>query len=216
MYFSYIVLMKQCTKCKVLKELSGFPKNARFKSGYNSICKSCINSINKTYREENSESFNKMRKVNYQSNILLRRIEKKKYYAAHKPEKSKYDKDYRKRNSLKIKEYKKAWEILHKDDPLFKIKRNLRRRVHHALQGNRKANRTFELIGCTPEFFKNYISSLFTKGMSWNNYGKWHIDHIKPCFTFDLSDSDQQRICFHYTNQRPLWAEDNLSRPKNT
>jgi hypothetical protein len=52
--------------------------------------------------------------------------------------------------------------------------------------------------------------------MSWDNYGiaGWHIDHIKPCCTFDLTDLEQQKQCFHYTNLRPLWAKDNLRRPK--
>lgn len=51
--------------------------------------------------------------------------------------------------------------------------------------------------------------------MSWNNYGEWHIDHIIPCFTFDLSKHEDQLKCFHYLNQRPLWAIDNLKRSRN-
>jgi hypothetical protein len=59
--------------------------------------------------------------------------------------------------------------------------------------------------------------------MSWSNYGsgwygkgkeQWHVDHIKSCYTFDLSLPDEQKKCFHYTNLRPLWAVDNLRRPK--
>lgn len=208
--------MKQCTKCEVNKDLSDFPRNKRFKSGYNSICKLCCNSINKKYRENNLESFNESRQKNYIKNLDVKRAEKRRYYASHKLEKSLYDKQYRRDNDLKIKRYKKSWEKLHKDDPIFKIKRNLRRRVHHALSDNRKSNKTFELIGCNPESFKKYIESFFSEGMSWENYGKWHIDHIKPCFTFDLSIPEEQQKCFHYTNQRPLWAKDNLSRPRNT
>lgn len=207
--------MKQCTKCKDNKELSEFPRSKRYKSGYNSQCKLCVNAHNKTYRDENIELINQSRREHYQKNAPKMREEKKKYYASHKSYKAKYDIVYRKANSLAIKEYKRAWELLHKDDPIFKIKRNLRRRVHHALEGNCKSDKTFELIGCSPQFFKDYISDLFQKDMSWDNYGEWHIDHIKPCFTFNLSNPEEQRKCFHYSNQRPLWKLDNLRRPRN-
>jgi len=76
-----------------------------------------------------------------------------------------------------------------------------------------------ELVGCSVEFLIKYLESKFTDGMSWENRGKergkWHIDHIRPCNTFDLTDENEQKRCFHYTNLRPLWAEDNLCRPKD-
>lgn len=105
---------------------------------------------------------------------------------------------------------------MRKDNPIFKIKVNLRRRVHHALMGENKSAKTFELIGCSAEDFKTHIEGLWLEGMSWDNYGPsgWHVDHIKECHTFDLSDPHQQRECFHFSNQRPLWAKDNLRRPK--
>ena len=59
-----------------------------------------------------------------------------------------------------------------------------------------------------------YIEKLFVDGMSWDNYGPtgWHIDHIKPCASFDLTNQDEQRQCFHYTNLQPLWAADNIRK----
>ena len=48
--------------------------------------------------------------------------------------------------------------------------------------------------------------------MSWNNYGKWHVDHIRPCIDFDLSKPEEQQKCFHYTNLQPLWAEENMRK----
>jgi hypothetical protein len=69
-----------------------------------------------------------------------------------------------------------------------------------------------QLVGCNIDILIKYIESLFLEDMSWDNYGKWHIDHIRPCSSFDLSDNEQQKICFNYKNLQPLWAEDNLKK----
>ena len=57
-----------------------------------------------------------------------------------------------------------------------------------------------------------YLAAKFQEGMSWDNHGEWHIDHIKPCCKFNLLDDEEQRKCFHYTNLQPLWSKDNLSK----
>ena len=140
------------------------------------------------------------------------REEKKVYANSHKIEKSEYDKIYRSVNKEKIAKNKKDWEFKNKDNVDLKIKRNLRRRLNHFVSGSNKSKRTLELLGCDLEFFKNYISNLFTEGMTWDNYGEWHIDHIKPCSLFDLIDHSQQEQCFIYTNLQPLWAIDNFKK----
>jgi hypothetical protein len=101
-----------------------------------------------------------------------------------------------------------------KVDPLFKLTKNLRSRLYHALikQKANKNNKTLELTCCTISFLKVYLEAKFTEGMSWENYGKWHIDHILPCCSFDLKNAEEQKVCFHYTNLQPLWAKDNLSK----
>ena len=68
------------------------------------------------------------------------------------------------------------------------------------------------LIGCEIDFLMYHIQKQFTKGMNWNNYGDWHIDHIKPCALFDLSKSKEQNICFNFKNLQPLWAIDNFRK----
>ena len=67
------------------------------------------------------------------------------------------------------------------------------------------------LVACSPIELINHLEQQFQPGMSWSNYGRkgWEIDHINPCATFDLTDPDQVRRCFHYTNLRPLWRSDN-------
>lgn len=207
---------KICSSCKETKLLTLFPKNKNFKTGYNSRCKVCINKINKGWRTNSRDKYLSYRKREYYDNFEAKKDQRKAYNQKRRKEKSQYDINYRKKNKEKIKKYKKAWEDRNKNNPIFKIKRNLRRRVHHALMGNNKSKSTFELIGCSPEEFKIYIESLWLTGMSWDNYDfyGWHIDHIIPCYKFDLSKSEEQIKCFHYTNQRPLWAKDNLSRSR--
>ena len=118
-------------------------------------------------------------------------------------------------NSFNEQEYKKNYARIRRNiDFNFRLLGNLRHRVYMALKGICKSERTMKLVGCSIEELKNYLKKQFTTGMSWNNYGKWHIDHIKPCVKFDLSKVSEQRRCFHYTNLQPLWAVDNLSKGK--
>ena len=75
--------------------------------------------------------------------------------------------------------------------------------------------RTIELLGCSYSFLRKWIKYQFTKGLSFDNYGKWQVDHIVPIASFDLRSEVQRRICFHYTNLRPLWAKENNEKSGN-
>ena len=92
----------------------------------------------------------------------------------------------------------------------------LRSRISEAIKyaGAVKAAKTRDLVGCTVAQLRQHLQAQFTNGMSWENYGKhgWHIDHIRPCASFDLADPEQQRQCFHYSNLQPLWAVDNMRK----
>jgi hypothetical protein len=101
-----------------------------------------------------------------------------------------------------------------KTDPEFKILQTLRCRLYHALINQKvdKLYKTKQLTGCNLPFLKGYLEAKFTEGMTWENHGKWHIDHIKPCCSFDLNNDEEQKKCFYYTNLQPLWAKDNLSK----
>lgn len=111
----------------------------------------------------------------------------------------------KKNNRQALNEYRKQLKIRNKT---YAISETIRSRIIKALKNNntKKTNKTTELLGCTIYDLKLYLESKFTTGMTWENYGEWHIDHIKPCSSFDLTDIEQQKICFHYTNLQPLWA----------
>lgn len=67
-------------------------------------------------------------------------------------------------------------------------------------------------LGMSIPDFKHYLSSKFKDGMTWDNYGEWHLDHIRPLASFDLSDPEQAKAACHYSNMQPLWAKENHSK----
>ena len=99
-------------------------------------------------------------------------------------------------------------------DPLFRLISNMRSRLSQAIkaQDASKSAHTFELVGCTYGELWAHLEKQLQPGMVWGNYGKWHVDHIRPCASFDLKDIEQQRQCFHFSNLQPLWARDNESK----
>ena len=106
------------------------------------------------------------------------------------------------------------FNFLYQNDVHFKIRQNLSTRIRIALGSSSKAENTANLLGCSINELRAHLERQFTVGMTWDNYGVegWHIDHRKPCASFDLTIPEQQKICFHYTNLQPLWARDNLSK----
>lgn len=99
-----------------------------------------------------------------------------------------------------------------RNDPHFRFKHSLRSRIRIAIKNKYKSGSAVRDIGCSGEEAFKYIESLFSEGMSWNNYGEWHIDHIRPLASFNLEDRDQFLEAVNYKNLRPLWASDNLSK----
>lgn len=124
---------------------------------------------------------------------------------------------YRERTKDARRAYRRQWQANRMaTDSSFHLRSNLASLINVAIrkQFGVKANRTNDLIGCTITKLRQHLEAKFSDGMSWDNYGKhgWHIDHIRPCASFDLSDPEQQRQCFHYTNLQPLWAADNIRK----
>ncbi len=101
-------------------------------------------------------------------------------------------------------------------DPSYGMTQTLRSRMTKAVlrQGGIKSKKSMELVGCSIQRLRAHLESQFEAGMTWENYGKygWHIDHIRPCASFNLTKPEHQRICFHYSNLRPRWAKDNIRK----
>ena len=94
------------------------------------------------------------------------------------------------------------------------ITNQLRSRIRKAIIVGRgkKAYSSIELLGCTINHCRIHLERQFSEEMSWDNHGEWHIDHRKPCASFDMTDPDEQKKCFHYTNLQPMWADENISK----
>ena len=119
------------------------------------------------------------------------------------------------RDKEKVRKYHRFYQKQRSQvDIDFKLTNNLRSLTRQAIirgEGT-KSKRTMELLGCSIEECRSYLESLFDSRMSWNNFGDWHIDHIRPCSSFDMRVLDQQELCFNWRNLRPLWGVDNLSK----
>lgn len=118
---------------------------------------------------------------------------------------------WRVNNLDKVAAYKKKWLATH---PEAKVANILRNRLNKVLRGKLKVASAIDLLGCSLEYFMQFIAKQFKPGMSWENYGlhTWHIDHLKPCTSFDMNDPWQQRWCFHYSNLQPMFAKENISK----
>ena len=139
-----------------------------------------------------------------------------KYRTENKEEVNRKIKEWYYKNKDKVRARQKIYERIgaYRNSFNYKIKDNMRKRIMTALKkdGGKKTKRTMKLVGCTVEQLKQYIEKQFQPGMSWEQRSLWHIDHIIPCASFDLTKLSEQKKCFHYTNLQPLWAEDNLKK----
>lgn len=179
----------------------------------------------KEYNLRNKEKLKQHRKERYQQNKQYYIQKAKEYAEQNKEKRDQLVKEYRHRNKEKIKEYAQSRREInrqrhnnrYKNDPIYKLSRTLRARLISAIKNKaiKKYQPTLDMIGCTIEQLRLHIEQQWLPGMTWENHTQrgWHIDHIKPVNTFDLTDIEQQKQCFHYTNLRPLWAVDNKSRP---
>ena len=111
------------------------------------------------------------------------------------------------KNRERLRAYDKRW----RSDPSIKITNSIRHRLSAMLAKQNAATEKHskKYIGCNIGFLRGWLESKFLKGMTWDNYGEWHIDHIIPCSSFDHTDINQLLACWHYSNLRPLWAFDN-------
>lgn len=221
---------KECYVCKKTLPIANFNKNCRVKDGYMRNCKDCRRILDNNRKQKKindnpqplvdsklcigclhvkpSSEFRINSKSN--DNLTSKCIDclPKSTWTVEKQRES-YKKYYKKNlEKLRLK-WKKAGEFINR-----RIRDSLNHRISDALFASkmRKDNTTLFYTGCKIDFLKKWIESQFKEGMSWDNYGEWELDHVKPCCAYDLSIIEQQYKCFNWRNLRPLWKDDNMSK----
>jgi hypothetical protein len=231
--------MKACSSCKVEKTFLEFSKNKSTKDGLQYRCKQCekdyywsnrdsIIKKRKESFEENkdlvltkrAEYYKKHQDKKIAYSRAYREINKEKdlaYKKEHYYSNKEYYANKHREYSEKNKEHLRAYHTKYcakrrSSDPMYRLVSGIRSRIStmcYSLKMN-KNWKTLDAIGCSREDFKAYIESHFVEGMTWDNYGEWHIDHTKPLCT--AKTEEDVFTLNHYTNLRPMWWFDNLAK----
>lgn len=234
--------MKKCSKCGIIKNITDFRKSKKGKYGVMSVCKICQSNIELEYRLKNPNKSKEANKKSYEKNKEKYINIRKKYYTDNLPKLKEYWKNYRDEHVEKRKEYSKEYRKINKDkidikkkeyaknnrnvinkynrsyrkkyysnNPQLEIWRSILKRTIKYFN-SKKTSTTIELLKYSPKELKQRIECQFKEGMSWDNYGKWHVDHKKPISLFNKNTSPH--IVNALSNLQPLWAKDNLSKGK--
>lgn len=200
---------KRCSKCKEELLTECFQKDSTKVDGLYSSCRECRRKhyavfggeVKKQWYSKNKEIIRKKAREVYVNNREkeLKRIQE--YHNSHKEEQRIYNKNYARENYY--------------SDIKYRISRSVRTKIVRTLKQGRKGRQRWEsLVGYSLEDLRVRLEALFKNGMSWENYGKWHIDHIKPISSYQYKDytDNSFKECWKLENLQPLWAFDNINK----
>lgn len=227
---------KSCTKCGEVKPLSEFYKKSASRDGHHPNCKACCRLVAKAYFEKSPEKVQQSRKAWKIKNPEKVKLEFKRYYDKNKDEQVarviKYHNDNvekrkayragridhfnakRRENRLLFPEKHRERDKSRNQSPTQKCINFMRKTQGRAAVGDSWSKRTEELLGYSRHELRLHLERQFTGGMNWENYGKWHIDHIIPLSSFGIErvNSDEFKLASALSNIQPLWSKDNLSK----
>jgi len=221
------LLNKKCTHCKNVLPIEKFSKASTNTDGYNNLCKQCY-SIKRKQTKDHRNNTNIVIDENIVKRCIKCNIEKP--FDSYKINLRSDDKLFsickecmpvsqwtieKQRESCRkyaknhVDKMRMKWKGLN-----YRLRHNISKRIKDSLipHNMNKEHKTIKLIGCTILFLKKWLEFNFVAGMNWENYGKWHIDHVKPCKSYNLENIDEQLKCFNWTNLQPLWAIDNIKK----
>jgi hypothetical protein len=181
---------KVCSKCGVTQNILEFRKDVTKKDGLRPDCKLCV------------KSYEMSRRIN---RPMMMKEKLQNFYKDNPEKRKEYRENYKLRKHEQRKERRDS-------DPVFNLTNRIRCRLWKYLKtlNVTKTNKTFEIVGCSPQFLKEHLEKQFIEGMCWENRNKWHIDHIIP-LSSAKTEEELYKLC-HYTNLQPLWAEENMKK----
>lgn len=188
--------IKLCKRCFADKPLAAFCNKKSSFDGLHYYCRACDLEIGRTVQANNRSYYRTKDRERYASDPGTSKAHQKRYRDKNKERLNQYQKEYR------------------ENSPGAAIALRIRTRIASALrrQSARKHSGLTDVLGCSIEQLREHLERQFKPSMTWDNRNLWHIDHIIPCASFDLTDAEQQKLCFHYSNLQPLWAADNLQK----
>ncbi len=190
---------KVCKKCQGSKDICEFGKNSRIIGGISHACKDCVNAKNREHIAANPEKY---------------KASKDAWAAANKEKVLEIKYNWIKRNPEKRRQIMRTNKKRRYHTELkYKLVQNIRNRMGGLFKKTPSTN-TLKLLGCSVEEYKAYLESKFLSGMNWQNHkhNGWHIDHIVPIDSFDLTKEEEIKKAFHFSNTQPLWSTDNFKK----
>jgi len=228
---------KVCTKCNNEKLFEEFGKDSRHKDGLKSRCKKCctedekIYSVNnpdvakeyrrrnineikkkeKKYRTKNAERIKRYRKIYYEEHKRVENEQCRKWKKLNHETIRNSTKKYRELNREKIKAY---YRNRYKNNSNIKLRNYISKAISRSLKHGKRGRSWEDLVEYNVDDLKKHLESLFQDGMTWDNYGKWHIDHRIPVSIFNITGVNSKgfKKCWALENLQPLWAKDNLRK----
>lgn len=218
-------MTKICTKCKIKKSLNDFYNDNASKNKKHSNCKVCDLQASKQWKLNNANQVIAYRKQWSENNKEHIKQYGKQWYAKNKEYKASIDKVMRQQNKKRIALSNRLWCQKNRQrindyrknrwqtDIEYRLKGVLRSRFYSALRRNAKTDSAIKLLGCPVPEFKQFFESKFQYDWTWGNWGKvWEIDHIRPLSSFDLTNPEELKKAFHYSNLQPLSITENRSK----
>lgn len=200
-YFKGELELRYCIDGKRIREMNKLKKSQK--------------QYRETHKEEREEYQKKYGPEHYKKNLDEIRARHKRNYAIYYPKNrdriAKRKKIFNSKPSNKKKRNKRKRER-YASDMLFRLSVNLRRSLSQTMSraSASKNAHTIEYSCCSVAFLYAHLEKQFTDGMTWENYGEWHIDHRRPSASFNLNNEDEIYMCQHYTNFQPMWARENI------
>jgi len=219
----------ECKECQILKtkiyKLNNPEKIREYhKKNIEKIIEYKKN-YSKKWRKKNIERKKKSAKLWYKNNAEITKARSRERYKNNIEEERKYRKEYYKKNAKKIYKKQKEQRAINpyynlwfrnrrKKDPMFRLNCNIKTAISMSLKGNKNGRHWEELVGYTLKDLMIHLKNLFKESMSWDNYGEWHIDHIKPVSSFNFTSYKDKEFkeCWSLENLQPLWAKENIKK----